>query len=175
MCVVMWHDCTLSWVALFALTPPSHPSTRSCTYARLLPNMGLTWRGLKWWAWRYILYMGGGGIWFAPSPLTGSCTHITICPHNIHNFKIKIQTYFEIIINANFLRLMFAYTTSNIYLTPRFKFWNLFIKFLWNCYLSMVEKKQCCWWPMITWYTVWFDYQLFVVHREIFEIYISNW
>ncbi len=36
---------------------------------------------------------------------------------------------------------MFVYTTSNIYLTPRFKFWNLLIKFSWNCYLSKVYKE----------------------------------
>jgi hypothetical protein len=41
------------------------------------------------------------------------------------NFKIKFQTYiFEIILKDkdNFLRLMFAYTTSYVYLTLMFKF-----------------------------------------------------
>jgi hypothetical protein len=37
-------------------------------------------------------------------------------------FQIKFQIYFEIIINGNFLRLMFVYTTSNVYLTPGFNF-----------------------------------------------------
>jgi hypothetical protein len=66
---------------------------------------------------------------------------------NVHgNFKIKFQTYiFEIICKDNFLRLMFAYTTSDVYLSLRFKFWNII---------------------------VWFDYQIFVVHHKIFEIYI---
>jgi hypothetical protein len=43
---------------------------------------------------------------------------------NVHgNFKIKFQTYiFEIILKDNFLGLMFAYTTSDVYLTLRFKF-----------------------------------------------------
>jgi hypothetical protein len=43
---------------------------------------------------------------------------------NVHcNFKIKFQTYiFEIIFKDNFLGLMLAYTTSDIYLTLRFKF-----------------------------------------------------
>jgi hypothetical protein len=43
---------------------------------------------------------------------------------NVHgNFKIKFQTYiFEIILKDNFLGLMFAYTTSDVYLTLKFKF-----------------------------------------------------
>jgi hypothetical protein len=45
------------------------------------------------------------------------------------NFK---DIYFKIFLNGNFLRLMFAYTTSDVYLTLRFKFWNLCIKFSWN-------------------------------------------
>ncbi len=39
-----------------------------------------------------------------------------------HNFKFKFQTYFEIIISGNFIKLMFVYTTSDIYLTPRLNF-----------------------------------------------------
>jgi len=52
-------------------------------------------------------------------------------PINDHgNFKIEFQAYlFEIFFNDNFLRLMFVYTTSDVYLTPKFKFWNLYVKF----------------------------------------------
>jgi hypothetical protein len=145
MCVVTWHDCTWYRWRVFVSTP--HPSTRSCTKRALWPT----------WDWygeasndehvRYILYLGmipcsaltaldrrGAMV----SPSAEPCMHATICPHN-HQYSIIIQikfqtyTYFEIIINGNFLRLMFVYTTSNIYLTPRFKFWNLLVKFLWNC------------------------------------------
>jgi hypothetical protein len=51
-------------------------------------------------------------------------TNRHICPtqYPITISKLKFQTYFEIIINGNFLRLMFVYTTSDIYLIPRFKF-----------------------------------------------------
>jgi hypothetical protein len=43
---------------------------------------------------------------------------------NVHgNFKIKFQTeIFEIIFMDDFLRLLFAYTTRDVYLTLRFKF-----------------------------------------------------
>jgi hypothetical protein len=41
------------------------------------------------------------------------------------NFK---HFYFEIYLNGNFLILTFAYTTSDVYLTLKFKFWNLCIK-----------------------------------------------
>jgi hypothetical protein len=77
--------------------------------------------------------LGGRGYCWPTLPLTGSCKHVTIRPRgirealqytNVHsNFKIKFQTYiFEIIFKDNFLRLMFVYTTSNVYLTLRFKF-----------------------------------------------------
>jgi hypothetical protein len=44
--------------------------------------------------------------------------------YHVHgNFKIKFQTYiFEIIFRDSFLRLMFVYTTSDVFLTLRFKF-----------------------------------------------------
>jgi hypothetical protein len=44
-------------------------------------------------------------------------------------FQIKFLTYFKIIINGNFLRLMFVYTTSDVYLIPRLKFKIYFSKF----------------------------------------------
>ncbi len=37
-------------------------------------------------------------------------------------------------------------------------------------YMALI--KQCCWWRKITCYTEWCVYQIFVVQREIFEIYI---
>ncbi len=130
-----------------------------------------------------LLGVGGGICQDPPAPRLGrGCTRafwptvrgtdVERSSTNVHsNFKIKFQTYtFQIILKDNFLRLMFAYTTSDVYLTLRFKFWHLSIKFSWNYYLSMALNKQCCWWPIITFYTVCFDYQIFVVHHEIFEI-----
>jgi hypothetical protein len=91
------------------------------------------------------LALGGRGYCWPPLPLTGLCTHVTICPRGMTllgvgggidrwawrgliatfsgNFKIKFQTYiFEIIFKDNFLGLMFVHTTSDVYLTLRFKF-----------------------------------------------------
>ncbi len=65
--------------------------------------------------------------------------------NNHGNFKIKFQTYiFEIILNDNFLRLMYAYTTSDVHLTLSFEFRNLSIKISCNYYLFSALNKQCC-------------------------------
>ncbi len=84
-----------------------------------------------------LLHLVAAGIIAPPPlPLTGSCKHVTIHPRgmtllgverpctNVHsNFKIKFQTYiFEIIFKDNFPGLMFVYTTSDVFLTLRFKF-----------------------------------------------------
>jgi hypothetical protein len=82
--------------------------------------------------------LGGRGHLVGPLPSTRLFMHIIICRHNI---QTQFQTYFEIINNSYFLRLMFVYTSSDIYFTPRSKFWNLYIKFSWNCYLFMASKK----------------------------------
>ncbi len=62
---------------------------------------------------------------------------------------------------------MFVYTTSNIYLTPRFKL-RLYFKFreihgLKETMLLMTNDN-------LSYCTI--DYQIFVAHREIFEMYI---
>jgi hypothetical protein len=75
------------------------------------------------------------GVLLAPPSTDWDMQEWTICPRgigealqytNVHgNFKIKFQTYiFEIILKDkdNFLRLLFAFTTSDVYLTFMFKF-----------------------------------------------------
>jgi hypothetical protein len=93
---------------------------------------------------QFDVALGGRGYCWLSLPPTGTCKHVTIRPHgirealqytNIHgNFKIKFQIYiFEIILKDkdNFLRLMFAYTTSDVYLTLMFKhIQQIFVKLL---------------------------------------------
>ncbi len=91
-----------------------------------------TWRGLEWLVWQYILYVGVGrfdctwweGVTVTPPPIVWVMHARYHLPtlYSITISKLKFETYFEIIINGNFLRLMFVYTTSNIYLTPSLNF-----------------------------------------------------
>jgi hypothetical protein len=67
-----------------------------------------------------------GGGYGQPPPQRLGCAHTLPSAHTIikiqSQFQIKFQTYLEFIINDNFLRLMFVYTSSDVYLTPRFYF-----------------------------------------------------
>ncbi len=68
---------------------------------------------------RYVLYVGDGHVqcidWVEHARYHLPTQYfITIS-------KLKFQTYFEIILNGRFLRLLFVYTTSNVYLTLRIK------------------------------------------------------
>jgi hypothetical protein len=85
-CVVTWRDCTW-WVGVFVSTPPPHPTTRLCTCSCHSFHLGygeasdtwamvacsVTWHG-TWWQ---------GVFCWPPLPPTGSCTHVTICPHGM--------------------------------------------------------------------------------------------
>jgi hypothetical protein len=90
-----------------------------------------------------LLGVGGGGVLMDGH---GEALQYT----NIHsNFKIKFQTYiFEIIFKDNFLRLMVAYITSDVYLTLRFKFeiystnFRKIITYPWP-YINSVVYDQC--------------------------------
>jgi hypothetical protein len=71
--------------------------------------------------------LGGRGYCWPPLPLIGACRHgpfAHVALERLSNFKLKFQTHiFEIVLwdKDNFLRLMFAYTTSDVYLTLMFK------------------------------------------------------
>jgi hypothetical protein len=65
-----------------------------------------------------------------PPPPNNSVVHA--CYHlptqySITISKLKFQTYFEIILNGYFLRLMFVYTTSNVYLTLRIIYFEIYL------------------------------------------------
>jgi hypothetical protein len=79
------------------VSPPFHRLGRACT----LPSAHV--------AWHYLALVG------VLMDGHGEALQYT----NVHgNFKIKFQTYiFEIIFKDNFIRLLFAYTTSVVYLT----------------------------------------------------------
>jgi hypothetical protein len=57
-----------------------------------------------------------------------ACYHLPT-QYSITISKLKFQTYFEIILNGYFLRLMCVHTTNDIYFTLRIKFLNLSINF----------------------------------------------
>jgi hypothetical protein len=68
--------------------------------------------------------LGGRGHQVSPLPIDWVVhTHYHLpTQYSMTISKLKFQTHIELIINGNFLRLMFVYTTSDIYLNPRFKF-----------------------------------------------------
>ncbi len=73
-----------------------------------------------------------GGRWLGPPPTHRLGRERTLSSaHTIfnHNFKIKISNIFWNYFQGYFLKLMFVYSTSVIYLTLRIKFWNLSCNF----------------------------------------------
>ncbi len=138
----------LTWLGAWWKGEFGWPSSHWLGHARTLPSAHLklniqckeTWRA--WHTWR-----GRGSLPVPPCPPTGSCTNMHYRPTwvwrdverprsmTIAISKIKFQTsIFEIIciLRNCFHWLLFAYTTSNVYLTLRFKYWNLSIKFSWK-------------------------------------------
>ncbi len=117
-------------------TPPP-PTGSSFTYVHLLADMDMerpqrmsmaTYTMLAMVAWNASTALGGRGHLVAPPPIhwvMHACYHLPT-QYSITILKLKFRTYFEINISGNFLRLMFVYTTSNIYLIPSFNF-NIYI------------------------------------------------
>ncbi len=131
-CVVTWRDCTW-WMGVFISTPPPLTLRRGRAHAAAICPMWAMWRGLR--------YVGGGpstwlGIWWqgvllAPPSTDWGVQERTIRPRCVawrsltisklnfkHTYSIEITFYNK----DNLLRLMFAYTTSDVYLTLMFNF-----------------------------------------------------
>jgi hypothetical protein len=171
--------------------PPFHRMSRIRTlHCHLILNINAKYVALDnhsgWWLRAVIrpdFALGGRGYCWPPLPLTEwVVTHVTTAWHYLawRGFIPMIMTTSKLNVKHNiwnfkdiFLGLLFAYTTSDVYLTLRFKFWNVSNKFLWNYYLSfMALYNQWYWWPVVPYNIVWFDYQIFAVHWQIFETYI---
>ncbi len=133
MCVVTWHDFTWRGRGYLPWPPPPPPDW----IVHVSAPFGLRgmWRGLKWLAWQYIYSMWAllcATLWLKlvgegngrPPPIDWVVHARYHLPtqYSVTISKLIFQTYFEIIINGNFLRLMFVYTTSDIYLTPSLNF-----------------------------------------------------
>jgi hypothetical protein len=124
---MLWRH--LAWVGVFASIPPPPDWVM---HVRTPFGLRGTWRGLEWLVWQYKLNVGVGcsdctwweGVTVTPPPIIWVMHARYHLPtrYSITISKLKFETYFEIIINGNFLRLMFVYTTSNIYLTPGLNF-----------------------------------------------------
>jgi hypothetical protein len=134
-CVIMWHDCTwCGWPYL--LQPPAPQLGRACTRAfwpmcdRCGKRPQMMTMAVYTTVYRAMVMcnassaLGGRGHLVGPPPIDWVVHARYHLPtqYSITISKLKLQTYFEIIINGNFLCCMFVYTTSDIYLTPRFKF-----------------------------------------------------
>jgi hypothetical protein len=103
-CFITWHDCTWQGWGVFAFASPTPQlgHAHMCTFCL----HGTDVKGP---------YIGGHSRYIHVSD--GRMQNQS----QFQNYISKIF-YFEIILNGNFLRLMFVYTTSDISLTLRFKF-----------------------------------------------------